>query len=127
MRVRIQGPNPHALALQIRNAADAVVGDQFEAPEVHTGQHLDRHAGLDGRDVHRRHVEIEIRLAAGEPLRIVDAGVALHVADIGDAVGAQQFSGEVEGCPAVAPSSTAPGGRWSFPAAAPLRRWMGEC
>jgi hypothetical protein len=97
----IQRPNPHALAAQIRDGVDAVVGDQFEASEMDASQYLDRCAGLDGRDVHRGHVHIEIRVPAREPLRVIHAGVTLHVVDICDTVGAQQFSGEEDGCPAV--------------------------
>ena len=126
VRVRIQEVNPDALAPHIRNGADAVVGDQFEAADMHAGQHLNRYPGLDGRDVHRRHVHIEIRIATSEPLRIVDAGVTCHLADIGDAVGTHQFSGKEDGCPAVE-LPTSPDGRWSFPGVAPLRHWTGEC
>ena len=54
-----------------------------------------------GADVHRRHVEIEIGDTSGKPLRVVHLGVALHVPHIRHSVGAQEFSGQIKGRPAI--------------------------
>ena len=47
IRDRRQGKYTHPPALQIGNAADAVVGDQFKTAGVKAGQHLDRQTGFD--------------------------------------------------------------------------------
>ena len=43
----VSGEHADLLALEVGDVVDAVVGDQFEASGVHTGQHLDPHAGVD--------------------------------------------------------------------------------
>src|SRR3954451_18016703 len=115
VRVVVQGPNTHALALETHNAVDAVICPQLEAPEVDASQHLDRCTGLDRPDVHRWHIEIEIGHPARKPIRIVDAGVTFDVADIAESIGAHQFPGKVEGCPAIRTTDPPPqpdGGRF---------------
>ena len=82
-------------------ACDALLGDQFEAPECNPPSTLiGTPASIDAMCIGTK-VHAEIRLAACDPLRLVDAWVALHVADIGEALGAQQFPGEIQACPAV--------------------------
>ena len=97
----VESVHAHPLASQFRDAADALLGNQFEASGVQPAQHLDRHAGVDRLDVLRREVHREICLTACDPLRLVDAPVSFHVADIGKTLGADQISGNVRACPAI--------------------------
>ena len=65
-----QGLHADALALQVRDAADALVREQLEASRVHAGQERDRIAGID-RDQKRCHeVQTEIDFTGRNPLRI---------------------------------------------------------
>ena len=63
---------PTRLPLQVRDAFDPVVGDQFEASGMQSGKHPDRHAGIDRRDMNRHVVHTEIRLAACDPHPLID-------------------------------------------------------
>jgi len=95
VRVRSEVIDANPLATKIRDAADAVVCDQFETPGVYSGQHLDWHTRLDRRDLRRREVIIEIDLAAPNPRPRFLAALRLHVADIGETLGMQQLFGDV--------------------------------
>ena len=47
---------PIALALQIGDAADLLIREQFEAADMHAGQDRDRHTRIDRVDAQRRKV-----------------------------------------------------------------------
>ena len=87
----------HVLALEIRDAADAFSGKQFEAADVHAGQDRDRFAGIDRNDEGRREVRSEVDLAACERQGGRRPGLGRHIADIGKAFRAQQFLGDILG------------------------------
>ena len=89
------------LAPQVGDALDAVVGDQFEAAGMQPAKHLDRHAAVDRRDMDRHIVQTEIHLAICDPHRMIDAFVTLHIADIGEAFGAQQLLRNIKAGPAI--------------------------
>ena len=65
--------DPDALAFEIGNAAYAVISEQFEAADVHTGQHGDRPTRVDDGHPLRGEVHIEIDLAARD--RLVDPAI----------------------------------------------------
>ncbi len=96
---RIEGQDANPLAPQIRDAVDAVVGDQFEASGVQPAKHLDWHASVDRCEMDRHIVHAEVRLAACDPHRLIDVLVTLHVADIGEAFSAEQLSGHIQARP----------------------------
>src|ERR1700747_611472 len=77
--VRPQARHTDAPTLQIRNAADAVVPEQFEAADMHASQERDRLTGGDRYDERRRKVSAEIHRAARDCLR---SGSALSQIDI---------------------------------------------
>ena len=91
-------------------------------------KHLDRHAGIDRPDVNWCVVHAEICFAAGNPCRLIERGVALHIVDVGEALCAQQLSGEIQPCPAIGatdpPRQADSGcfGRWLSPAGVEVRR-----
>src|SRR5437879_1098174 len=88
-------------ASQISNAADALVCDKFKTPGMKSGKHLDRNTGVDRKEMHGRVVHTEVRLAFCDPHRVIDLRVPLHIAHVGKAFGAQQFSRDVLSRPAV--------------------------
>src|SRR6516164_6617261 len=47
---RSESLHAHALALEVGNAADAVLAEQFEAADMNASQHRDRFAGVERRD-----------------------------------------------------------------------------
>jgi hypothetical protein len=79
----------HGLALEVRNAADAFPGKQFEAPDVFAGQDRDRFGGINRDDEGWREVRREVDLAAGERKGSYASGLCFYIADIGKALGAQ--------------------------------------
>jgi hypothetical protein len=69
VRVRPQGLYPDAFSLQVGDAANAFVSEQFEAADHHTGQQRNRLADIDPSNKIRRIIRVEIDLAAGDQLR----------------------------------------------------------
>ena len=70
--------------------------EQLEAAGMHAGQHRDRLARVDRDQERRREVHAEIDLAARRSsAAFVDARLHAHIADIGEAFGAQQLLGDV--------------------------------
>jgi len=76
-----------ALSLQIGNAVDAFVSKQFEAADVHPGDHHHVRSAVDPNDEGRRERHGEIGVAARDG---VDGGSTrrdqTHIADVGEAL-----------------------------------------
>jgi hypothetical protein len=69
---------------------DALIGEQLEAAGVHARQHRDRLACIVREHQGRCKVEAEVELAARHSLAVA-AGAGGDVADLAEALGAQQI------------------------------------
>ena len=94
----LDGPGfPHAdgLAPEIADGADALSGEQLEAPDVGPADGHQWLTPLDRHDQVRREGQIEIRLTGTESLQSIrhppHVGTAVSVLNIGEALGAQQL------------------------------------
>ena len=96
MRVRTRRLDSDGLSLQIGDAADAVPGEQLEAAGHHASQYRYPLAGIDRRHALRGIERPKVDLAARDR-RVVPEIRPLDIADIGKALGAQQFLGDLQG------------------------------
>jgi hypothetical protein len=92
---RREGFDPDAFAFEIGNAAYLLVSEHLKAADMHRTQNGYRDTLLEPSDQHRGKIRSEISVAAGDALQ---RGIACrHVADIGKALGTQQFLGDILG------------------------------
>jgi hypothetical protein len=63
----------HPLTLQLGEAARGVIDKQLEAADMHAGEHRQINVAIEPGDDHGRKVRAEINLAAGNPLRRIEA------------------------------------------------------
>jgi hypothetical protein len=78
-----------ALAFQVGEAADFVLCEQLPTTDMYASQHRSRPAVIDCLDHLGREIEREIRLAACDLNRQVDARPGIDIADIGKPLRAQ--------------------------------------
>jgi hypothetical protein len=90
---RAQALHADSLALQIRDAPDAIPREQFEAADMQAADDRDRHAGIDRHEILRRKGRREVLFAASE-LACHPLKGDLHEADIGEALGPQELLGD---------------------------------
>jgi hypothetical protein len=93
--VRAQARHADALAFQIRDAADALVAEQFKAADVDASQERDRIAGGGCYDQRCHKVRGEIDDAARDCLRSGGTLQQVDIANIGKTLGAEQLVGDV--------------------------------
>ena len=84
----------HALALQVLDAGDRRVREQFLAADMKAGQRHDRHAGVDVLDHVGCEAGAEVREAVDDVLDVGQARLELAVADVREAFGADQVLGD---------------------------------
>jgi hypothetical protein len=89
-----QGWHADALALQVADAADRVVSEQFKTADMHPSQQRDRVAGIDCGHPPKHSVHQEIGFAARNRLPR-EAWRRIHIADIREALRAQQLLGDI--------------------------------
>jgi hypothetical protein len=91
---RAQHIDPDLFALKVADRADRLVGEQLEAAGVHAHKRNNRQAGIqaghDGSGIR----EAEIEFAASDTLR---SKLCWDVADIGEALRAQQLFSDIRG------------------------------
>jgi hypothetical protein len=75
---------------------DGVVREQLEAPDVRAGDDGERLAGIHRDEERRREGQQEIRLAPCSHLCRGDAPWRRHIADVSEALHAQQLLGNVD-------------------------------
>ena len=94
--MRSQTPPLHAHfpALQIANAANALMRKQFEAANVHACHDREGLAGIDGNNTWRREVHSQIHLAAPERLRQSRWGPQ-DIFNVGEPFRAQQILSDI--------------------------------
>ena len=95
MTWRAQIGDSYALTFKLDQAAALLVHEQFEAADMHAAEYRHPDALIQRGDEHRGKVQAEIHLAAGDPLRCVVARCQTHIADVGEALGSEQFLGDV--------------------------------
>ena len=78
MRISIHLSDARPLALEVEHTLDAVVGDQFEAADMHTGQHFDWSAFGDQPHMRGRKVPVEVYLVMRDPVGRIRAGARRH-------------------------------------------------
>ena len=79
----------HGLALEIRDAVDAFISEQLEAPDVNTGNDRNLLTGIDRDEKRCREVQSEVDLAACDCFRLAEARIRHHVANVGKAFSPQ--------------------------------------
>jgi len=92
---RSQIGDSHPLALQLGEAASGIIDKKLEATDMHAAEHRQVNAAIEAGDEHGCEVRAEINLAARNPFRRVMARSQTHVTNIGKALGAEQFFGDV--------------------------------
>ncbi len=99
IRIRFQIlAHTDALTFQAEDAGDTFCGEQFVAAGMQAAQYLDRCAVIDCDHERTRKFKPDICFAICQFHRRVDARVHVHIGEVGKAIGAQQFLGEVERC-----------------------------
>ena len=90
--------HPDPFALQISDAADAFVPEEFNTSGMDSAQHGDQISRVDRGDVARGKTHVEIDAAECERFSDGSPDHQIHIADIGEALSPQQLlSGVLRG------------------------------
>ncbi len=84
-------------ALEVADAADRLVREQLVAADMQAAERDQRQAGIEMVDDGAGEAGPEVDLTASHHLRRAEAAGGFHVLDIGEAFGAQELLGDVQG------------------------------